>query len=68
MTPPPSPMPPSHRALLVLVALLAGLAFAFAAALVATGMNADPRDIVKWAGGTFIAVTLLVLEIDRTLR
>ncbi|MFF3934630.1 hypothetical protein [Streptomyces phaeofaciens] len=68
MTPPPSSVPPPHRALLVLIALLSGLAFAFAAALVAGAMHAEPRDIVKWAGGTFVAVTLLVLEIDRALR
>ncbi|MET9848172.1 hypothetical protein ACFZC6_36930 [Streptomyces ossamyceticus] len=67
MTPPPSSMPP-HRILMVLIALLAGLAFAFAAALVAGAMHAEPRDIVQWGGGTFVAVTLLVLEINRALR
>ncbi|WP_327181075.1 hypothetical protein [Streptomyces sp. NBC_01334] len=68
MTPPPPPIPPPHRALLVLIALLSGLTFAFAAALVAQAMHAEPRDIVQWAGGTFVTVTLLVLEIDRALR
>ncbi|MFH8469207.1 hypothetical protein [Streptomyces sp. NPDC017991] len=41
---------------------------AIPAALVAGALHTEPRDIVKWAGGTFIAVTLLVLEIHRALR
>ncbi|MBQ0854827.1 hypothetical protein J8N05_42455 [Streptomyces sp. BH-SS-21] len=68
MTPPPSSAPPPHRILLVLIALLTGLTVAFAAALVAGVMHTEPLDVVKCAGGTFIAVTLLVLEILRALR
>ncbi|GGW55419.1 hypothetical protein GCM10010503_35590 [Streptomyces lucensis JCM 4490] len=41
---------------------------ALAAALIATTLNAETLDIVKWAGGTFVAVTLFVLRIHDEFR
>ncbi len=68
MTSPPPSVAPPHRAWLVVIALLAGMVGALAAALIATTLNAETLDIVKWAGGTFVAVTLFVLRIHDEFR
>ncbi|WP_328881666.1 hypothetical protein [Streptomyces sp. NBC_00299] len=68
MTSPDPSLPPSHRKLLVAIAILAGLSSGLAAVIVAGALHATPLQIVQWGAGTFVTVTLLVLTINHELR
>ncbi|MER6276514.1 hypothetical protein ABT202_09400 [Streptomyces sp900105245] len=57
-----------QRALLIVIALLVGLLAGLVAGVLAVLLHATPLDAAKWAGGTFIAVTMLLLKIRELLR
>ncbi|MFJ8051210.1 hypothetical protein [Streptomyces luteogriseus] len=67
-----SPPPPagglSQRALLIIIALLIGLLTGLAAGVLAVLLRATILDAAKWAGGTFIAITMLLFKIRELLR
>ena len=62
------PVPRSQKLLLIAVALLGGLSASLGAYIVATELDASSLDAVKWAGGAFIAVSMLVLRTLEELR
>jgi uncharacterized protein involved in exopolysaccharide biosynthesis len=67
--PPPLPGDGSwQRALLIVIALLVGLLTGLAAGVLAALLHAPILDAAKWAGATFIAVTMLLLKIRELMR
>ncbi|MEV5106128.1 hypothetical protein ACFQ7G_16990 [Streptomyces massasporeus] len=66
--PPPQAGGLSQRALLIVIALLIGLLTGLAAGVLAVLLHATILDAAKWAGGTFIAITMLLFKIRELLR
>ena len=66
------PPPPSNglanRVLLVVIAVLLGVLTGFIAGVIAMALDAPIFDATKWAGATFIAVTMLLLKIRELLQ
>ncbi|MER5832132.1 hypothetical protein ABT116_15125 [Streptomyces sp. NPDC002130] len=66
--PPPPAGGLSQGALLIIIALLIGLFTGLAAGVLAVLLHATILDAAKWAGGTFIAITMLLFKIRELLR
>ncbi|MEV0240813.1 DUF3767 domain-containing protein [Streptomyces sp. NPDC050674] len=58
----------SQRALLIVIALLIGLLTGLGAGVLAVVLHATILSAATWAGGTFVAVTMLLFKICELLR